>query len=312
MPLPNRKPRVFFDEKMIDHDPGSGHPESPTRLRTIDKHLRKRFPELERHSALPATKEALCLIHELSYVETILSLRGQSRMLDPDTILSPSSVDAALVAVGQAMAAADYALDKRQPAFALVRPPGHHAEHDQAMGFCIFNNIAIAAAHALRRDGINRVLIVDWDVHHGNGTQNSFYDRRDVLFFSTHQSPLFPGTGAAEERGTGEGRGFTINVPLRAGAGDQELLDAFQSILVPAARDFDPDLVLLSAGFDAHFLDPIGGMKVTTEGFVALLKIIETIAKESCAGSLALILEGGYDPQALAEVVAACLEEMGL
>ena len=308
--MTNRGPKLFFDRAMIAHDQGPGHPERPERLEAIDDHLRQRFPQLQRHSAPAADAQDLRRIHDSDYVDEILALRGERAVLDPDTVIGPPSVDAALLAAGCAMAAAESALVDDRPGFALVRPPGHHAEPSRAMGFCIFNNIAIAAAHALANPGADRVLIVDWDVHHGNGTQDAFYDRGDVLFFSSHQSPFYPGTGAADETGEKDGEKTTINVPLPAGVGDDELIDIFKSTLVPAARDFDPDLVLISAGFDAHCLDPIGGMQITSEGFADLLDIVTEIAEDCCERRLALVLEGGYHLEALARSVGCCVERL--
>lgn len=305
-----RAVRIFYDAQMIDHDPGPGHPESPGRLRAIEAHLAKHFPTLSTASAPAAGAETIKQVHRADYVDRIVSLRGKEAILDPDTIVGPPSVDAALLAAGQAVAAVEYTVENKEPSFALVRPPGHHAEKGRAMGFCIFNNIAVAAAHGLTLSEIERVLIVDWDVHHGNGTQSAFYDRDDVLFFSTHQSPFYPGTGLAGESGAGKGKGFTINVPLPAGTGDERLIEIFESRLVPAAKKFQPDLVLISAGFDAHRLDPIGGMEVTTEGFGRLLSIVDEIAGDHASGRIALVLEGGYHQQALARCVGRCIQEL--
>ncbi len=300
---------VFSDPRMTDHQPGLGHPERPDRLTTLLDRLADDPDHRDRPliSAPPAPLEALEAVHTTAHVERTLAYRGRDVNVDPDTRTSPASIDAALLAAGQAIAATDHTLDHGEPAFALGRPPGHHAESDRAMGFCFFNNIAIAAAHALRRDDVDRVLIVDWDVHHGNGTQEIFYDSPNVFFFSTHQSPLYPGTGAASETGTGPGRGTTRNVPLPAGAGDDALLDAFHNFLTPAATDFRPDLLLISAGYDAHHRDPLGGMTVTTDGFARLTKILRHLANDLCHGRMAFILEGGYDLTALSDSVSATI-----
>ena len=302
--------KIFFDPLMIEHRPGPGHPERPERLEAIDEHLHSTFGEIERHSAAPASSADLERIHDAAYVDSILSLRGQRAILDADTRVSPKSVDAALLAAGIAGAAVESSIVEGRPGFALVRPPGHHAEYDRAMGFCLFNNIAVATARAIDEFDVSRALIIDWDVHHGNGTQNAFYERGDVMFFSTHQSPLFPGTGQLHERGAGDGAGTTINVPLPAGTGDAGLVEAFETILVPAAREFEPDMVVISAGFDAHRLDPVGGMEVTTHGFAVLLSIVEALAQQLCAGRLSLILEGGYDLEGLSKSVGTCMEAL--
>jgi acetoin utilization deacetylase AcuC-like enzyme len=198
--------------------------------------------------------------------------------------------------------------DEFGAAFALVRPPGHHAEAGQGMGFCLFNNVAIAAEHAIAERGCERVLIVDWDVHHGNGTQHSFDDREDVLFFSVHRHPFFPGTGTLRAVGRGAGEGRNLNVPLHRPMGDAEYVALFDELLVPVAEEFDPDLILVSAGFDAHANDPLGGMDVTEEGFAALCGTVRDIAGRCCDGRVALTLEGGYDLDGLARSVHACTE----
>lgn len=300
--------RIYFDPTMIEHRPGRGHPERPQRLEAIEAALEGRFPDRTLHSADPISPAALHRVHDPNYVDEVLALRGQQAVLDADTIVSPKSVDAALLAAGMAATAVEWTVAEQRPSFALVRPPGHHAERARGMGFCIFNNIAVAAAYARAELDVDRVMIVDWDVHHGNGTQNAFYDRGDVLFFSTHQAPFYPGTGAVEETGTKDGKGATINVPLPAGTGDAALVEAFETLLVPAAEQFDPQLVLVSAGFDAHCLDPVGGMQATTDGFAALLSIIEHLADRCCGGRLALVLEGGYHLEALARTVVRCIE----
>jgi acetoin utilization deacetylase AcuC-like enzyme len=217
-----------------------------------------------------------------------------------------------LLAVGGALQAVDQVVDRRvRNAFVALRPPGHHAERDRAMGFCLFNNVAIAARYAQQQYGLKRVLIVDWDVHHGNGTQHAFEDDPSVLFFSTHQYPFYPGTGRASERGNGPGLGYTVNVPLAAGCGDQEYIEVFEKILYPAAQAFRPDLVLISAGFDAHREDPLAGMLVTEGGYERMTTIVREIAEQCCAGRLVSLLEGGYNLEALARSVERHLRTLG-
>jgi len=256
-----------------------------------------------------AKREAITAIHAETYVDTLLARRGERVQLDPDTAMSEGSVDAALLAAGATIDAVEAAVSGRHAAtMALVRPPGHHAERRRPMGFCLFNNVAIAAAHARQHLGIERVLIVDWDVHHGNGTQHAFEDRSDVLFFSTHRFPFYPGTGAVREIGHGEGKGFTVNVPMAAQGTDGDYALAFREILEPIAEQYAPELVLVSAGFDAHRRDPMGGMGVTDEGFAMMAGIVKDIAERSANGRMAWVLEGGYDLQALDESVRACLD----
>ena len=224
--------------------------------------------------------------------------------LDADTSMSPGSLGAAYLAAGGALAGVDAIMAGRvQHAFCAVRPPGHHAEADRAMGFCLFNNVAIAARYAQKRYGVQRVLIVDWDVHHGNGTQHSFESDASVLFFSTHQYPHYPGTGRASECGRGAGEGLTINVPMEAGEGDDEYRAVFQKVLVPAADAFKPEFVIISAGFDAHRDDPLASMGLTEEGYADLTNIVAGIARQHCQGRLLSALEGGYNLTALAASV---------
>ena len=222
-------------------------------------------------------------------------------MLDPDTFTSPDSYDIARLAAGATIQAAEHAIAEREPAFALVRPPGHHAEADRAMGFCLFNNVAVAAAAMLAR-GLERVAIVDIDVHHGNGTQAMFYDEPRVLYVSTHQFPFYPGTGAAEEIGEGAGRGFTVNVPMEAGSTDADYALVHREIVEPVLDEFRPELVLVSAGYDAHERDPLASMRMTTEGYAAVVAQLRDVARRH--GALALVTEGGYELTAL----AACLD----
>ncbi|MCI0572894.1 MAG: histone deacetylase [Myxococcaceae bacterium] len=300
---------LYWDPLFARHDPGVGHPESPARAEAILALLRQEPVEgLVLRSPRPATFEELARVHTLAHLRMLEDLRGRSVALDEDTLTSPDSVDAAMLAAGAAVGAVEAVLRGEAPhAFALVRPPGHHAEPDRAMGFCLLNNVAVAA-EAARALGARRVLVVDWDVHHGNGTQAAFWERRDVLYQSVHQFPYYPGTGEVLEIGAGEGRGYTVNVPLPAACGDSDYGAVFEELLLPIGRAYRPDLVLVSAGFDPHQDDPIGGMRVTERGFAAMCTSVRELAAETCGGKLVLVLEGGYTLGGLARSVHACLE----
>lgn len=300
---------LFSDTAMLSHDPGPGHPERPARLSFLVDALRERpTAGTAWRSPRPVSVEALARVHDPRYVAAVEGLAGRYAALDPDTSASPGTVDAARLAAGAAIDAVEaVAAGPVRRAVALVRPPGHHAERDRAMGFCFFNNVAIAAAHARAVLGCERVMIVDWDVHHGNGTQHAFEDRSDILVFNTHQWPLYPGTGAAEETGRGEGEGFTVNVPLPAGSRDADYAAVYEQMLVPIAERFRPDLVLVSAGFDAHREDPLAGMELSAEGFGWLCREVRDLADRLAGGRIALLLEGGYHLEALVESLRACL-----
>ncbi len=304
---------LFTDTRMRAHDPGSHHPESPRRLAAIIERLQSLNDDrIEWRDVTPATREQLLRVHTADHVDAMDACRGRSLALDADTIVSPHSIDAAYLAAGAAVGAVECVMrGETTAAWALVRPPGHHAEADRAMGFCVFNNVAVAAAHAIAELGCRRVLIVDWDVHHGNGTQHIFESRADVLFFSVHRGGNFyPATGRENERGIGEGEGFTINVPLPPHSGDDVYARVFEQNLLPRAKDFAPELVLVSAGFDAHQCDPLGGMRVTTNGFSHICQMVRSIADSTCDGRIALVLEGGYDVTALADCTEACCREL--
>ena len=299
---------LFLHPDCLAHETGH-HPESPSRLTAIWNALQAASfpPGVSWQSLTPASEEQICRVHTVGHLEQIRDLAGHGGgMIDLDTVVSRRSYDAARLAAGGAMAAARWVVQHPgQRAFALVRPPGHHATPDQAMGFCLFNNVAIAARFAQTELGLPRVAIVDFDVHHGNGTQDAFYADPSVLFCSLHQSPLYPGTGLVGEIGSGAGRGFTVNLPLPPGCGDAAYDRAFDRVIVPILRRFQPDLILVSAGFDAHWADPLADTRVSTSGFVALTRTLAQLADELCAGRLALTLEGGYDLRALASSVVA-------
>ncbi|HSL02395.1 MAG TPA: histone deacetylase, partial [Nitrospiraceae bacterium] len=292
----------------LDHDMGAGHPESPHRLRAIMQQLEQSgtAARLTRIEPREAEDEWITQIHTASYLAMLKSHTPTNGRvsLDPDTSMSPGSLAAAYLAAGGALAAVDAIMSRRvDHAFCAVRPPGHHAEAGRAMGFCLFNNVAIAARYVQKKYGFTRVLIVDWDVHHGNGTQHSFEDDPSVLFFSTHQYPHYPGTGRESELGRGAGEGFTINVPMEAGEADEEYRAVFQKSLVPAADAFKPEFVIVSAGFDAHQDDPLASMRLTEEGYADLTGIVAGIAKRHAGGRMLSSLEGGYHLTALAASV---------
>jgi acetoin utilization deacetylase AcuC-like enzyme len=252
-----------------------------------------------------ATDEQLARVHDAAYLQRIAQTAGRALVLDPDTYTSSESHEIARLAAGAAVDAVERVMrGDHQRVLALVRPPGHHAEQTRAMGFCVYNNVAVAAAHA-RTAGASRVAIVDYDVHHGNGTQHMFETRRDVLYVSAHQFPYYPGTGAVDEIGRGAGEGFTINLPLAVGAVDADYQLVFSDVIVPVLRQFKPDLLLVSAGFDAHGRDPLGGMRLTAGGFAAMTMELRMVAEECCAGRMAAVTEGGYDFLALAESLRA-------
>lgn len=303
--------RLYTHAACAGHDPGHGHRERPERLAAIAAAVDAAglAARLQVCAPRPAPRAALERVHAASYVEMILGLRGRSRRLDADTVVGPGSVEAALYAAGAALdaSAAVLAGDARS-ALCAVRPPGHHAERDHAMGFCLFNNVAVAAAAALAGP-LQRVLVFDPDVHHGNGTQHLFYRSAAVHYVSIHQYPFYPGTGAAGERGSGPGAGYTLNLPLPAGSGDDEYLAATERQVLPALRAFVPQLVIVSAGFDAHRRDPLGMMRVSTAGFTTLYRLLLDELDRLRIPHL-FVLEGGYSLEALGECVAALLTEL--
>jgi len=296
---------VFTSDRFADHVNPPGHPERVERaavMQVVASELRQQGSRVV--EPRPATDDELARVHDREYVTLVRETAGRATALDPDTYTSPDTYEVARVAAGAAVAAVDHVLDGPActRALAMVRPPGHHAERNRAMGFCLFNNIAVAAAHARTR-GVARVAIVDYDVHHGNGTQWSFYDDPSVLFASSHQFPFYPGTGEASAIGAGKGEGFTVNLPVAAGGTDSDFELLYTKIVAPVLRQFRPGLILLSAGFDAHADDPLGGMRLSTDQLGRLTALVASLADECCDGRVVALTEGGYDLKAL----AACL-----
>jgi len=307
---------LIHSPRFAEHTTPPGHPERAERAEVMDV-LASRWRA--RGGAVvaprPAAREELGRVHDADYIARIEETSGHAAMLDADTFTSPESYDIALLAAGAAVQAVEHVLSPSadasgcRAALALVRPPGHHAERARAMGFCLFNNVAVAAAHA-RALGAARVAIVDYDVHHGNGTQHIFESVPDVLYVSTHQYPFYPGTGAAEEIGVGAGRGATVNVPIEVGATDDDYRHVFDEVVLPAVRAFSPDLVIISAGFDAHQRDPLAGMRLTTGAFGAMTATLRQVAEDASDGRLVVVTEGGYDLQALAASLEAVVDAL--
>ena len=302
---------VIHSERFADHVTPPGHPERPDRAEVMDVvagRWRDRGGELVAPRA--ATKEQLLRVHDDDYVRRISETAGRATALDADTYTSPDSYDVALLAAGAAIDAVERVVaGSHHAAFAMVRPPGHHAETNRAMGFCLFNNVAVAAAHA-RTLGVERVAIVDYDVHHGNGTQHVFERDAAVLYVSTHQYPYYPGTGAADETGIGAGAGATVNIPLEAGATNDDYRFTFAEIVVPVLLQFRPELLLVSAGFDAHERDPLAGMRLTTDAFGAMTMELRRVAEECCDGRIVMVTEGGYDLHALAGSLECAIQAL--
>ena len=299
---------AFFTHRAcLDHDTGPGHPERPERLRAVWRALDAvHFPELLRAEAPLATQSQLEAVHDPAYIQAIMAKmvgEGERLALDPDTWMSAGTLEAALRAAGGAVHAVDLVLSgKANNAFVAVRPPGHHAEPGQAMGFCLFNSVAIAARYARDHWGVARVAVADFDVHHGNGTQAAFWDDPAMFFASSHQSPLYPGSGTPAERG---GSGNIVNAPLPPGAGSDEFRAAWREDLLPAIAEFAPDLVLISAGFDAHHADPLAQMRLNADDYTWITEELCTLAAVSARGRVVSLLEGGYDLEALATCSAA-------
>jgi acetoin utilization deacetylase AcuC-like enzyme len=311
---PQRRTGIVNDPRFAGHCMGPDQPECQQRLEV----LRALFDEPDLrgiyHDIVPrsASKNEILRVHSLKHFQRMQATEGKNSVyLDSDTCTSPLSHQAALLAAGGFIEAVELvnagSLDN---AFALIRPPGHHAERDAAKGFCLYNNVAVGARYAQQTLGLDRVLIVDWDLHHGNGTQHCFEEDPSVLFFSVHRSFFYPGSGRLREVGKGRGKGFTVNIPLLPGFGDGEYLVLFEKILRPMALEFNPDIILVSAGFDIHHNDPMGGMQVTPKGFAAMTRSLLDMADACCRGKLVMALEGGYDPEALRASVREVLNEL--
>lgn len=314
MPNTTKPTAIFRSPVFLEHMKNSDHIESASRLEVLYRELDK--PENNRHYVFPefspASFQTLERVHHPAYIRQLAATAGKPRVvLDPDTQTSPFSYDAACLAAGAAVSAVQQIKEGAiKNAFCLVRPPGHHAEYDRAMGFCLVNNVAVAASYCLNELNMARVMIVDWDLHHGNGTQNAFYDTDQVLYFSTHQHPYYPGSGASYEIGQGKGEGYTINVPLPAGLEDRAYASIFNELLAPIARQYRPEMIILSAGYDTHRDDPLGSMMVTGPGYSYMTKVLLDLASELCSNRFMACLEGGYSLNGLKEGVLATLAEM--
>jgi len=301
---------LLYDDRFLDHDTGPGHPERADRLIAVRDRLARE--DLISATALisprVATIEELARVHAMTLIDSVRTAAQRApALLDADTPVSSASFETAVLAVGGVLQACDAVVEGRaRRAFCAVRPPGHHAEHDRAMGFCLFNNVAVAARHLQVVHGMARVAIIDWDVHHGNGTQHVFEADGEVFYASIHQHPLYPGTGLRSEQGVGAGRGTTLNIPLPAGSTDADYQRAFEDI-EEAIDSFRPDVLLISAGYDAHNRDPLASMLVTEQGFGGLAHRTRLLADHTCGGRLVLVLEGGYDLEGLAASVAATM-----
>lgn len=307
------KTAIFRDDLFLEHMKGFNHVESPNRLEVIYQELDQ--PEIKQHFIFPsftaATPDIIKLNHSAAYIKHVANTANQPfTSFDQDTQTSARSYDAACLAVGAAVSATKMLVaGEIDNAFCLIRPPGHHAEADKAMGFCLFNNVAVAAHYAIQELSLHRVMIVDWDLHHGNGTQHSFYDTDKVLYFSTHQHPCYPGTGGFKETGRGNGKGCTINVPLPTGLDDRAFATIYNDLLAPIARQYKPELIILSAGYDIYRDDPLGGMMVSETGFAYMTKVLLDLAAE-CGNRFLACLEGGYDLNGLRIGTMATLAEM--
>lgn len=303
----------LYHDTFLNHDTGLGHPERPDRLRSITSHLKEIdvWDKVQHPDIHPASEEWILKVHSATHLRYVKNAcrEGRSVLDEGDTHVGCESFDVAMSAVGGVLAGVDAVVQGRMNnVFCAVRPPGHHAESNAVMGFCLFNNVAVAARYAQAAHGMERVAIIDWDVHHGNGTQEIFYSDKSVYYISTHQYPFYPGTGSTSERGSGEGLGYTLNLPMRAGSGEHDYLDAFTKEILPALDDFHPELIIISAGFDAHKDDPLANINLTEESFEKLTRIIRDCAEKHSGGRIVSVLEGGYNLRALARSVEAHLK----
>lgn len=308
-----QKTAFIYHSNYLDHDTDFGHPERPERLTVCLSALKESgvWDQLKRMRPKPASVKQIAYVHNPGYSQHIRKSCRAETPLAYDTPVGSESYDVALLSIGGVIRAAEaVATRQAKNAFALVRPPGHHATPGQSMGFCLFNNIAITARYLQREHGVGKVAIVDWDVHHGNGTQDIFYEDDSVFFFSIHQSPLYPGTGSQNEKGSGKARGTTCNVPVPASSDDEDYIQVFKEILIPALEDFSPEFILISAGFDAHHLDLFSQTNLTADGFAELTDLVLDTADEVASGNVVSALEGGYSLDGLSESVVAHVERL--
>ncbi len=303
---------IVLDEVFLEHDNPSGHPERPERIQALMDALALYRPAILRAAPVPIEERWLRAVHTSEYVERIRATAGQARRsLDADTHAGAKSYEVACLAAGSAVHLLELIREGRiEAGLSLARPPGHHATPSRAMGFCLFNHPAIAAEWAIQQGFAHRVAIVDFDVHHGNGTQEIFWTRSDVLYVSSHQHPLYPGTGSFSETGAGDGTGFTRNFPIPAGQDDAFFVQLYRDLVLPILREFKPDLIVVSAGYDTHVRDPLAGMKMTGDGFGALTVLLMRVAHELCGGRMLFVLEGGYDLEGLSEGVVATVDAL--
>ncbi len=300
--------KLYTDERMLDHQPKSGHPEQPARLATVLRHLRRtgQLDQAIRGTCRPATDAELLTVHTAAHIQTMTEQAAQGGgQVEADTWLSSGSETAARLAAGTVVEAVTQVIAGNDPqAFCVVRPPGHHARAENPMGFCLYGSVAIAAAVAVKRLDVNRILIIDWDVHHGNGTQEMFYENEQIGFYSIHRYPFYPGSGAKIENGSGRGLGRTKNVPIAYGTSRQDYLTAFETTVQEFADAMKPELILLSAGFDAHAEDPVGDLGLEVEDFETMLRTVQQVATTHANGRFVSVLEGGYNNSILANCVA--------
>ena len=302
---------LLYHPDYLKHDTGKYHPENASRLSYLMNHLEKKkiLSEVEQIEPLNPPMQWIEKIHPQEYIRLIEDFSKHAPAhLDADTVISSETYRVAILSVGGVIDAIDGVMQgKVKNAFCAIRPPGHHAEPDRGMGFCIFNNVAIGARYVQEKYGLKRILIVDWDAHHGNGTQKAFYSDPTVYYFSVHQSPLYPGTGRESEEGEGEGLGYTLNIPMFAGSGDVEYIEVFNNIFSPAALKFAPEFIFISAGFDAHKDEPLANLQLSSKGFKEISQVIMKLAADTCEGRIVSVLEGGYNLKAMASSVEAHL-----